>query len=250
MKSKQTDNGYKLACVQSVDGPRMVPYKLERSPRVKRMYLQFDSPQYVTLKLPMRSSERNGLRFIQEHGDWICQALDRQPRAEHLQQYLIKHPRIALSGRWYKLDMCFQQGAFGYVVDDDAYKVNIALNAALPPEDQLIDILKRIARERLPLRVRYWSEKTGIKSHGVTIRDQKSRWGSCSETGGISLNWRLILIAPKLQDHVLLHELAHIRHFDHSGDFHAFLLSLDPRSETHSKQLHDGATRVFSLGRS
>ena len=63
----------------------MVPYKLERSKRVRRMYLQFDSPEFVTLKLPMRHSEKGGMRFIQEHADWICETLDSRPRVQSLQ---------------------------------------------------------------------------------------------------------------------------------------------------------------------
>ena len=227
----------------------MVPYKVERSRRVKRMYLQFDDPQHVTLKLPARYSEKLGIRFIEEHGDWICQTLDSQPRVQKLQAYLVKHPRLALSGRWHRLELRFQMGAFGYVVDAEERIVRAALNAGLAPEQQLVDILKQIAREHLPERIQYWSSKTGIKAHGVTIRDQRSRWGSCSETGGISLNWRLILISPQLQDHILLHELAHIRQFDHSRDFHAFLNQLDPRSRDNAKRLDDEAERVFRLGR-
>ncbi len=227
----------------------MVPCKLERSKRVRRMYLQFDRPEFVTLKLPMRHSEKSGMRFIQEHADWICATLDSQPRVQSLQQYLVKHPRLAIAGRWHKLELRFQQGAYGYVVDEDERTISIALNPGLPPEQQLKDLLRSVAREHLGSRIRSFEGTVGVKAHGVTIRDQRGRWGSCSETGGISLNWRLILIAPKLQDHVLLHELAHIRHFDHSRDFHAFLMALDPASKEHAGRLHEEAKKVFVLGR-
>ena len=227
----------------------MVPYMLERSKRVRRMYLQFDSPEYVTLKLPMRYSERSGHRFIHENADWICQTLDARPRVKNLKHFLVKYPRLAIGGFWHKVELRFQRGAFGYVRDPKTRKVTIVLNRALPPEDQLKDILKKIARECLSERVRLFEARVGVKAHGVTVRDQKGRWGSCSETGGISLNWRLILVAPKLQDHVLLHELAHIRHFDHSRSFHALLSVLDPRATEHSNRLHEEAKKVFSLGR-
>jgi len=213
------------------------------------MYLQFDSPEFVTLKLPVRYSEKSGHRFIQEHADWICETLDAQPRVMTLRQFLVKNRRLAIAGFWHKVELRYQRGAYGYVVDAATRTISIALNPGLPPDNQLKDILKNIAREHLDERVRFFVKRTGVKAHGVTIRDQRSRWGSCSETGGISLNWRLILIAPRLQDHVILHELAHIKHFDHSRNFHAYLAKLDPFSEEHSNRLHEEANIVFAIGR-
>jgi predicted metal-dependent hydrolase len=249
VKSKQTDNGLSLICVQSSTGPQIVPYKLERSRRIRRLSLQFDSTQFVTLKMPQRQAERHGIRFLEEHADWICQILASRPGVPQLRQYLMKHPRLAIAGRWYRLEIRFQQGSSGYRVDDLKRTVEISLNPRMAAEAHLLSVLKGIARDCLTARVVDLSGKVGEKAHGVTVRDQKSRWGSCSETGGISLNWRLILISPRLQDHVILHELAHLRHFDHSTDFHQFLHSLDPRTAEHAGKLDREALRVMGLGR-
>jgi len=92
-------------------------------------------------------------------------------------------------------------------------------------------------------------DQSGLRAHGVSVRDQKARWGSCSETGGISLNWRLILLPPSLQDHVILHELAHMEHFNHSRGFHQFLEKLDPRAALHARRLDTTYGHVIRLGR-
>ena len=92
------------------------------------MSLQFDNPQFVTLKMPMRYSERQGTRFIEEHADWICQTLADHPRQTQLRHYLVRHPRIALTGRWYALRMRFHQGNCGYLVDDVSKTIEVALN--------------------------------------------------------------------------------------------------------------------------
>jgi predicted metal-dependent hydrolase len=213
------------------------------------MSLQFETNQFVTLKMPLRQAEKHGIRFIEEHADWICDVLSQQKRIPQLRQYLMKHPRLAIAGRWYRLEIRFQQGSSGYQVDDNRKTVHISLNPRLPAESHMLSILRTIARDCLTARVNFLAAKIGEKAHGVTVRDQKSRWGSCSETGGISLNWRLILISPSLQDHVILHELAHLRHFDHSRDFHDFLTSIDPRSKEHSGKLDKEALRIMCLGR-
>lgn len=214
------------------------------------MRIQIDSPEYVTLKMPMRMAERHGTRFLQEHGEWIIESMAELPRVPQLQAYLIKNPRLALGGRWFSLEINFQQDRCSQHVDEENFKISFNLSGKADLEEQLIQLLKTVARKFLARRVLDLEPKVGVRSHGVTVRDQKSRWGSCSETGGISLNWRLILLPPKLQDHVLLHELAHIRHFDHSSDFHTTLRLLDPKAKEHSRQLLNEAAGLFALGRS
>lgn len=213
------------------------------------MHLQINCPHFVTLKMPLRQSEVQGTRFLQEHGEWIRQMLAKQPRVPKLRDYLLKHSRLSLFGRWYNLRITFNKGTTAYVIDDQRRCVRISLNPRISSERQLISLLREIAREFLPARLRYWADRVRVKVHGITVRDQKCRWGSCSETGGISLNWRLILIAPRLQDHVLLHELAHLRHFDHSRAFHRLLETLDPQAQKHARQLDEEASRVIYLGR-
>lgn len=228
----------------------IVPYKLEKSRRIKRMHLRIECAQFVLLKMPYRQAEHHGMRFLQENGEWICQTLAAQPRVPRLRHYILRYPRLSLSGRWYALEIGYEKGPSQFLIRDRERKVLMRLDPRQGTEDQMRSLLVEIARHYLPSRVAYWSGRTGIRVHGVTIRDQRSRWGSCSETGGISLNWRLVLISPTLQDHVILHELAHLRHFDHSAAFHRYLKALDPQAEVHARQLDGEASRIISLGRS
>lgn len=249
MKSKPKNNGFSFACLQSGSGPQIVPYKLERSHRIKRMRLQIDSGRFVTLKMPARMAEKRGLRFLEEHGEWICRTLSACADVPSLRQYLLRHPRVALGGRWYKLEMATYPGISQFEILTPQRLVRFILNPRRQLEAQLEALLRQLARTSLPERLRALAVRAGVKVHGVTVRDQRCRWGSCSETGAISLNWRLILVSPRLQDHVLLHELAHLKHFDHSRDFHAFLNALDPRSAENARRLNDEADRIINLGR-
>lgn len=250
MKSKQRNNGFKFVCLPSATGPLIVPYKLERSPRVKRMHLQIHCSDFVILKMPLRHSELKGTRFLQEHGEWIRRTLAEQPRTPRLREYLSRHPRLSLNGRWYRLETVSTRERARYAVEEGTRQVRFFLNPRFALESQIIALLREIARERLPQRVAYWAGRHRIRVHGVRVRDQRCRWGSCSETGGISLNWRLILVSPRLQDHVILHELAHLRYFDHSSSFHAFLCRLDRRADQHARQLDEISAGIISLGRS
>ncbi len=88
--------------------------------------------------------------------------------------------------------------------------------------------LKRRAQHLLPLRLNELAETHGFNFARVTIRHQRSRWGSCSSSGTISLNAKLMFVAPILVDHVLLHELCHTIHPHHGASFQELLTELVP----------------------
>lgn len=76
-----------------------------------------------------------------------------------------------------------------------------------------------VAKRELPPRVQQLADLNGLKVNRVTVRNQKSRWGSCSRRGTISLNWRLVQTPDFVRDYIIIHELAHLRHMNHSAQF-------------------------------
>jgi len=79
--------------------------------------------------------------------------------------------------------------------------------------------LRKLAARDLPARLRELAHAHGLAVSAVSIRNQRTRWGSCSAKGRISLNWRLIQLPPAVCDYVLWHELTHLRHPNHSARF-------------------------------
>jgi len=76
-----------------------------------------------------------------------------------------------------------------------------------------------LAARELPSRLFELARIHGFAVSSVSVRNQRTRWGSCSPSGRISLNWRLVQVPPEVRDYVLLHELTHLRHLDHSPRF-------------------------------
>src|SRR5690606_3456461 len=106
------------------------------------------------------------------------------------------------------------------------------------PDDELLPALLQIAREVLPAYVTRLAEKVGISAlPAVSIRDQRTLWGSCTSARSLSLNWRLLLLPPPLQDYIIYHELAHLTHMDHSPRFYKLLHCYDPRASEHDHQV-------------
>ena len=75
------------------------------------------------------------------------------------------------------------------------------------------------AKRIFPERTAYFAKRMGVDYGRITIREQKTRWGSCSSTGNLNFNWKLVLLAPELLDYVVVHELAHRREMNHSKNF-------------------------------
>ena len=89
--------------------------------------------------------------------------------------------------------------------------------------EAVLALVRDIAREMLTARADHWCREIGVARRRITIRSQKTRWGSCTTEGNLSLNWRLALTPPEAMDYVVVHEVAHIVHADHGPDFQALL---------------------------
>ncbi len=95
------------------------------------------------------------------------------------------------------------------------------------------------ARRKIEERVAFYHPLTGGRYTSVTIRDQKSRWGSCSSRGTLSFNYRLIFAPLPVLDYVVVHELCHLTHMNHSREFWDKVASVMPEYKVHRQWLKD-----------
>jgi predicted metal-dependent hydrolase len=100
----------------------------------------------------------------------------------------------------------------------ELHRQDVSRNRSRLPHD-VESALRRQAARELPQRLAELARLHGFTITAVSIRNQRTRWGSCSPTGRISLNWRLVQVPPEVCDYVLLHELTHLRHLNHSARF-------------------------------
>ena len=95
------------------------------------------------------------------------------------------------------------------------------------------------AKDYIPKRIEYYHQFTGGTYKKITIRDQKTRWGSCSSTGTLSFSFRLILAPPRVLDYVVVHELCHLTHMNHSKEFWKMVENILPDYKEHRKWLKE-----------
>jgi hypothetical protein len=102
---------------------------------------------------------------------------------------------------------------------------------------RLTDWLKLAARQELTAASQRYAAAMGVDFRRITIRDQKSRWGSCSAAGELSFSWRLILTPSHVLDYVAAHEVAHLKHMDHGPQFWRLVLKHCPDASPAKKWL-------------
>lgn len=109
-----------------------------------------------------------------------------------------------------------------------------------------LDALYRRAKEYLPDRVRYYADMLGVSFGRITIRCQKTRWGSCSAKKNLNFNCLLMLTPPEVIDSVVVHEVCHLREMNHSKRFYALVLQLCPDYRARDKWLKENGKLLMA----
>ena len=208
----------------SGEGPRdSIVFKRSANARNYRLCLSRDGVAIATI--PARGSVREAERFVELNRDWLDRARERHRR----------RPRAA--SVWTVGTEVLWRGEFAEIRPASAgEKPSVCLGAdvfRVPGFDgDLRPVLEarflRLAKVELPARAWELAAQTRMNVTRVSVRDQRSRWGSCTIGGVVSLNWRLILTPESVRDYIIHHELMHLREMNHSARFWACVEEVSP----------------------
>lgn len=248
MQSIEQDEQF-TATVQTSQGSVLVPYRVSRSARARviRLTMQYDN--IVQLTLPGRVSLKRGLEFLQSQGDWLESAMKRAPVRFTLRDYLAEEPMVSAFGKTVSVHLSFTKVKPIYVSDIKRGELSLRFMPGEDEEAQIKQLLFTYAKEVIPPYVRELAIGKGLNPKHITVRDQSSRWGSCSGNKTLSLNWRLILLPPELHDYIIYHELAHLKEMNHSPRFWKLLQDFDPHALKNDREVSKWCSKLMSLGR-
>jgi len=105
---------------------------------------------------------------------------------------------------------------------------------------------RRLVHERVRHFLGHYGSRHGIAAGKIAIRNQRSRWGSCSKKGNLNFNYKLVFLPPPVRDYVIVHEICHIKEFNHAPAFWALVAETVPEYKALRKQLRSIATGTFS----
>lgn len=246
----QINNEINFCSLNTAEGVLMVPYELRRSRRSRYLRLTITPEKQAVLTMPLGFSEKQALNFLQEKADWVgSQLKTRRKKRVGLLAYLQKKPNLSFYGCKAELSISFTDAKSTISWDIEKKTVNLSLNSKHPLEEQIVNLLRQFAAKVIPPQVHRAAEKYQIEVGRVSVRDQSSQWGSCSGKRTLSLNWRLILLPPELQEYVILHELAHLTHLNHSDAFWNLLKKYDSKTQLHDRRISRIGGQIINLGR-
>ncbi|MCX7348014.1 MAG: SprT family zinc-dependent metalloprotease [Alphaproteobacteria bacterium] len=221
-------------------GDEVLEVVFRRHAQARRLVLRLNATGTgVLVTVPKGVSRARALEFTERSRSWIEDRVLARGGLIHLAH------GSALPLRGIEHDIQHIPGRRGVVTADrDRYYINVPGDPAHLPR-RVLDFLKAEARADLGRATAKYAALMGVKCRRITIRDQRSRWGSCSAGGDLSYSWRLILAPDYVLDYVAAHEVAHLRHLDHSPRFWRLVLSHCPNAaraknwlRTHGQDVH------------
>jgi predicted metal-dependent hydrolase len=214
-----------------------IPYRIRRSERARRARILVDGDG-VEVVVPRRFPLRDVEPFVEEKRAWIERTLRRLSEAEsELAPARLEHGgRVPYLGESLRLAVRLEPGRHHEHVARRGEELSVALPGAagqlLPAEGALREALerwyRRRARAEVAPRLAAACARAGTGYTRLQIRGQRTRWASCSSSGAMSFNWRLLLAPPEILDYVVEHEVAHLELLDHSPRFWRLLASRCP----------------------
>jgi predicted metal-dependent hydrolase len=191
--------------------------RLQRHRNARRYTLRVQAAtREIVLTMPPRGNVRDAEAFATRHGAWIVSRMNRLPQPAPVRDGTV----VPLHGEPHRIEhRPGERGTVWVELGDDGSRALCVAGEAPHVSRRVRDYLKREAKRELEAVSRRYAAELGVKVVRVSVRDQASRWGSCSTTGVLSYSWRLILAPPFVLDYLAAHEVAHLVEMNHSRAF-------------------------------
>lgn len=195
---------------------RQIPLALHRNLRARRYVLRLRPNGLARVTIPRGGSIKEALRFVDRNKDWLERQLHKLATQPNRPTEWTIGTELLFRGEPLKIEAGVNGESGRIKLGAEVIKVaNLTANLRPAVEKHLW----RLAAKELPPRVMEHAALHSAPVRRVTVRNQRSRWGSCSRNGTISLNWRLIQAPSYVCNYLILHELSHLKHMNHSARF-------------------------------
>jgi len=223
---------------------REVPLRVRESARARRITLRIDAvADSIELVLPKRVSLAAGLRFLETRRDWVAANLAEMPARIAFADGAIV-PVLGIPHRIRHLGERSPGVRTVAIAEGEIRVVGAVPHVARRVRDHLVVL----ARHEVSRRARVLAAGIDRRVTRVTVRDTKSRWGSCSASGALAFSWRLILAPEAVLDYVVAHEVAHLAEMNHGPRFWRLVETLAPGAARQRFWLSRNRARLLRYG--
>jgi len=212
-----------------------------RSTRARRVSLRIDlAGGGVIVILPTRASHKAGMALLMGHVNWVADRLAALPDAVPFTDGAM----VPINGVPHQIRHAADARGAAWIRDTELH----VAGAAEFLSRRVRDFLRQEARRRLGPLTMAKASLIGIAPRRVTMKDTSSRWGSCAPDRSIALSWRLVMAPEFVQDYVVSHEVAHLRHMNHARPFWSLVDELTPHKRTAVPWLRTEGARLLRIG--
>ena len=212
--------------------------------RRKRLMVQVLPGGKVVLKAPLGTPKRQINNFLEQHAGWIAEKRILMAKVATSAQPLrfVEGAQIWLAGRQYPLQLT-DKGVKGLVFREGQGFL-LATAEQKKGAERLEAFYRETTRKRVTAIVEKYAREWGLLVKSIRITGAKTRWGSCSRQNSLNFSHRLAMVPPEALEYVVVHELAHTRHHDHSRAFWSFLGEMLPSYETQRRWLKQNGLKL------
>ncbi len=222
-------------------------YELVKSRR-KSIAIQIKPEGAISVKAPLWVSIRDIEGYVYQKENWIVETLHRveEIQSQIKEREFITGDSLLFMGKEYILEVKEEKDRkrSNVKITPDRIVLTVALHSdSAVRKTALEHWYREQARTLLTIKAEQFSAMLNVKYADIRIKDQKSRWGSCSAKGNLNFNWHIISAPEAIADYLVIHELCHLRYMNHSPEFWNCVASLCPDYKTARKWLREkGAT--------
>lgn len=217
------------------------PVRWRRSRQARRISLRIDPADgAVVVTLPPRAGRQAAMGLLHDNAEWIAARLAALP----LHLPLVDGAQVPLHGEMHQIRHV-PSGRAG--VQLLGRTLHVSGDADFLPR-RVADFLRTEARHRFTALAMVKAGEAGLRPRRISVKDTRTRWGSCSARGDLAFCWRLIMAPPFVQDYVAAHEVAHLRHMNHGARFWALVATLTPHTDAAMCWLRDEGPRLLRVG--
>ncbi len=224
-------------------GPVVVD--LKRHPRARSYTLRIAGPARApVLTMPRRGSLHEARQFLDRHASWLQRQIEKLPRPTAIAD----GAQVPLRGVMHTIRHAPERRGTVTVEDDLAGPTLVVAGDIRHLKRRVVDFLKRKAKKDLEWAVIRHALSLGVRATYVRLRDQSSRWGSCSPGGKLHFSWRLVMAPPFVLDYLAAHEVAHMREANHSRRFWQLCRRLSPQTDQARAWLAANGQALHAIG--
>jgi predicted metal-dependent hydrolase len=221
--------------------PAAPPVHFVRTRSARRYIIRVKPDGSFRVTIPRGGSRREAESFLDEHRAWAERERVRV-LAQHAPAQWIEGDEILLRGEHVRLRVVRDGGAAWLYLGGDRIRLS---QVALDLRHAAEKCLHAVAQRELVPRLLELAREQSLTVKRVSIRNQRSRWGSCSHTGAIALNFRLVQAPDSIRDYVLIHELMHLKQQNHSRRFWRLVESAYPDFRSAERWLRTAGRALF-----